>query len=1468
MSSDDEPLPRRPTATYGRSRRVDDDETVPDSEDSVSRGEHRPADDDDDNNTITRTTDDGTFGAPRPPRAIYRSRKRAITPPTLSYSSVAPPEEVVPDSEDNARPADASDDDENNNADSTLPSPRVPHLPGLSDWKKQLQDIDDEYGSDDGRATAGARTGTASSTTPALDDPFGSPLTVQPSSQPPEHDTSSPMLTRADATSSAYTSPQVIFGTPQAPSPTPPTSDGNPTPIPRTKSKSKGKARARTPPEDKDATATATSDDALASSPGSKRKTRRREKPKRTKAPTKKELLEARRETARMQSDMRAAISTDATHRLDIRTLLKRFDVHQPAPGAHSQPLQPQSSTSEIEAWSSPSAHGLSRADTDEHPAPARRSPSPPQFRPTGLLDPAPTLTAAYKKPAPDDDPFHVPASPQPADSGSDAEMPDIGAILAARDAHARDKARAEHLQRVKLAALQQQAQRGADDDSDDGLDVVDDSMHAVARAEAAARASGKSTRPSAGRARQLRFAHIAAGSSSPVRDDAPETRLAAAARPAFAPAGAGRALSKAELERMVLRSAEAQSAALRREKEDEWVRRGGRVGGVMPRADGAGVRALIGEALKAPRGGDMGYDRGGDEDEDEDEEDGEYVPVERGSASPEPMDADGDGDAEQDENAAGRNDQDHEGTDADSEADAGPRRRAPSHRPKPRRAVIASDDEDAASDAGHAPGDFAPPPPPSLPPLPSPGFASQSQSQPPPYPHAHALTDDDTDKENAPALRLDDDKENHPAPTRTPRARALADELRALPAPPPALAFADDDPFVFTPSPAKAREEALRRLASPTPFRSKRGLSQLFEDEDGADDNDDAGLGPGLKPVFGGLSQAFEQTQVRAPPRPHRIDDDGAYFGYRRAPAAGGFAALRRPADAELSLTLEAHAAALQPALDVDAHTRARADALFVREQELLVAAALPARAPQRELYITENGYGSPDPSYPSAPPLTRAGRFLTQTRPEGSSPLVYRPPPTQAPALTRAQSDGATAAAARQPLSTLTETQAQALHAPSPSPGGSAREPLRRLRRAHTSPTPVRAPARALSPSPSPSPSPSKGQGAFAALMLGARREQDGARAAGKRRAAAFVEDQAAESDEEDMLGFGARRRPGAQDDDEEDDAAEEDADGVVAELVDDAQMDEAALARARVLEKHQEQEEAADARLERAVQDVVAGKRRTRARTGGLLGSDGSSDDDDDEDARARRARVAKRRRVAGDTLDALAADPATAAFHASYASALVDGAEEFAHLARGAEELAEREEQPQPRDGDGDEDVEMEERDDDGEEEGEGARRGAISAAEVRSALRDIARGEREYTALDPHDVSWLDPADADADPALPRMRLATRAPKAPVPALDADADAGLLHLRARGADPLDAAFAQRMQRWAREEGAAGVGARGGNARGSAVTGHRVKVKATAKAAPSAAQGKAAGAGAVRKAASALSAVADRRGRFGA
>jgi hypothetical protein len=77
-----------------------------------------------------------------------------------------------------------------------------------------------------------------------------------------------------------------------------------------------------------------------------------------------------------------------------------------------------------------------------------------------------------------------------------------------------------------------------------------------------------------------------------------------------------------------------------------------------------------------------------------------------------------------------------------------------------------------------------------------------------------------------------------------------------------------------------------------------------------------------------------------------------------RSGPGLGGLAALRRGADAELSLTFEAQAAALQPALEVDDRLRAQAAAIFEKEQEYVLEAAQPSPSrARRELYITENG-------------------------------------------------------------------------------------------------------------------------------------------------------------------------------------------------------------------------------------------------------------------------------------------------------------------------------------------------------------------------------------------------------------------------------------------------------------------------------------------------------------------------------
>ena len=665
-----------------------------------------------------------------------------------------------------------------------------------------------------------------------------------------------------------------------------------------------------------------------------------------------------------MRSDMRASISTDATRKMDIKDLLKRFDVlvlrlyyyatrlgtytsrchrNQPAPSA--RPLQPQSSVSEIEAWSSSSpasVHELgysgTRQDEDaetsqrgQHMS-GRRSASP--FRSTGLLAP----TSKYKAVAAtddDDDPFCVPtssAAPKKiaadrdagSDSSSDVEMPGIGDIIAQR-------IKKESLQQFKRAVIakQQQKRESTDagglqdieqDSDDDELDVVPDTMHSVAREEAAARAAAGHMRPSTGRTAQLRFAGIA---SSPQRNaaiplipsatESPEKRMSAAAESSFlassrANGAAGRrgrrgaGMTKAELERMVLRSAEAQSEQLRREKQDEWVRRGGRVVGVMEVVGDENVQALIGEALRRSEGSQARNDDAGSDDNDDD--DADYVPVERGSASPQPITLQNHGGDEEaqilaeEKMAHADEDPDDEGaatTEADSETESSAPEAVRMHRSRtarPRRGIIGSDDEDGPSAAKHANEEGVRPPPLSLPDLPSPAFTSTAS----PWPTGNAeQPDHDHEHENDPYVSGNEtDKENRavgPAPAPTRGARVLFDDIlsaragtkaavQPLPLLQPSVLLADDDPFAFTPSPAKARGNVLGQLVSPTPkdFTGKRGLSQMFEDEEGdggalvpalmihGTDGDGATPGDGLvglRPVLGGLSQAFEQTQV-----------------------------------------------------------------------------------------------------------------------------------------------------------------------------------------------------------------------------------------------------------------------------------------------------------------------------------------------------------------------------------------------------------------------------------------------------------------------------------------------------------------------------------------------------------------------------------------------------------------------------
>jgi hypothetical protein len=683
-------------------------------------------------------------------------------------------------------------------------------------------------------------------------------------------------------------------------------------------------------------------------------------------APTKKELLEARRETARLRSDMRASISTDATRPLDIKMLLKRFDVyvhyytsassrinthallcHRKQPAPSTRPLQLQSSGSDIEAWTSSSpasARDLERsgvhqddgAETSQNRQHMSGCQSASSFRSADLFAPMSKYKVGSAADHDEDDPFCIAASSSAlketgtdkhagSGSGSDVEMPGIGEILAEKEERESWRIQKERLQQLKLTAIAQQQQKtastsagsplGAEQDSDDdGLDVVSDTMHSVAREEAAARATAGRTRPSAGRTTLLRFARVAASPQRsgahpliPATDESPEKLMTAAAQPTFlsslargngAAVGRGKrnvGMTKADLERMVLRSAEAQSEQLRREKEEEWVRRGGRVMGIMEAVGEEKVQQLIGEALE--RGEDTPAQGGDDAGSDDDDDDADYDPIERGSASPQQKQEEAPMHIEEKRAYVDERPDDDiaeaaalAATEVDSETESGAPNNARLRRrtARPGHAIIGSDDEDGPPAAKHT--DICPPPL-SLPGFPSPAFTSIAS----PWPSGNAEPiDRDHDHENDPDVSGNDtDKENRavarhgPAPTHG--ARVLFDDILSSragmgSAVQPSVLLTDDDPFTFTPSPAKAREQALRSLGSTPPrhIAGKRGLSQMFEEEDGGGlapvpalmiqnvdgeratpSETDPGL-VGFKPVLGGLSQAFDQTQVK----------------------------------------------------------------------------------------------------------------------------------------------------------------------------------------------------------------------------------------------------------------------------------------------------------------------------------------------------------------------------------------------------------------------------------------------------------------------------------------------------------------------------------------------------------------------------------------------------------------------------
>src|SRR6266403_816072 len=183
-------LLRHPLTTYCHSHSVEDKETVPDSEDSISHSQSCPPNKDSGNPTRSPIRA-AQSTPPCPSCAFYRSHKHAPSPTPLSYSSMAPTEEIIPNSEDNGRNVGTSDDGSDSNSDNNWkksPSNNACQSVslGLSDWKQKLQQIDDQYNADDDEHTQGphpiSRT-IPNPKGPSHDDPFGSLLTTETSFQ-------------------------------------------------------------------------------------------------------------------------------------------------------------------------------------------------------------------------------------------------------------------------------------------------------------------------------------------------------------------------------------------------------------------------------------------------------------------------------------------------------------------------------------------------------------------------------------------------------------------------------------------------------------------------------------------------------------------------------------------------------------------------------------------------------------------------------------------------------------------------------------------------------------------------------------------------------------------------------------------------------------------------------------------------------------------------------------------------------------------------------------------------------------------------------------------------------------------------------------------------------------------------------------------------------------------------------------
>ncbi|KAF8897205.1 hypothetical protein BD779DRAFT_1489499 [Infundibulicybe gibba] len=1197
---------------------------------------------------------------------------------------------------------------------------------------------------------------------------------------------------------------------------TPPTSDDDmPARIlPKNRLKGKGKVSTRTiPPLLFDEQETRITESA-------KRPSAEKNKKSKIKAPTKKELAETTRDRLRIAAEQKVSIprAEGSSSKYSIQGFFASL-VDKPTSNALGIP-----SSDPIVPFSSP----------------AERKTPPQAAQPN------------YQHSSPGQPATHVSTKLNDPNSSSDPDdLPKAGVLINTNEERKRKGLsfqKQKELLEVKKRALAQQSAQPERSDSDDDLEVVYDasqsSMQAAVKREDDVRKSGTKPRLSEGRKRQLWMGGISLA----------ERKVRTSPSIFGAPKGHGGhgkpgLLNQTELSKVLSDKVRQENEESIKRKEEEWTRRGGKASTSVLLEPLKDVAGSVGTTWKtyAEKGLKAAVESAPSMDVDEDESDDDWAPDMRGSASPPPR--------EGSQNSQDEEEQEHEAdgvpiVDQNAESEADETGEGDVRPPRRAMVIVDSDSDDETSienkpvwaaesssllgskSSCQTDEDTMPPPRPPLVSMMHRGSLS-SLDEP---------TEDEGDKENNSRFMLDrsEDKENavmqgpwDPSLKRLPLGTEsslfdLEDGIRSglsmSPLRNPTGGDGDDeasdtnesekrkplreilaDDDLFT-SPAKGpvTSSLTKRLQQTSPIagtqststfrpsplinRKNSGFSQFSDD-------DEAGVSEVLlQPSFTKLFQSSTQHPTKADKPFGELKDLNSSFPdeqvcYRfkldsctcanNHQPVNGLEYLRKArAPDDLTLTQDL---VVQPVFVAGEGLLRKADSIFEKEQAYLLEKSVEKPHQTQELYVNDLG-------------------FLTQTRPNVSSPEVYRPPPPSHPStLYHTQTQplkGITddfQATERRPLQTLSLSSVVDLDSPE-------REPLRRLMRQLTSP-PRSNKKGTYQMSPPASPSPRKRpQNAFDALARGSKLKAEKPKT--KLGKSEFVEAEAQESDEDDIFGFGVKK------DDEEEG---EDLDKTLETLVDDQEMDEDTVAAELVIEKYKEQEELDDQENEKLHQAAIHGELRNRKRNHGVGLDD--SDEDSDEDERNQRIRRAmnKRMKIGRDDIKQLGEHDDTRSFFNVYKNDLVDDDNADLSYLQDSQDVTMTA---------ADEEV-------DGNEE---EPRGFISRDEIRQRVRELAQSEQVDQPLDPNDVSWIDNGSEDESSlrvkSVPTAIRKTH-PHRGVNTVDTEFD-GTTELRKSTVEK--ECERNRMQSWARGERRSRNAGTGRSVGGAAVTGHgRAKLK---------------------------------------